>query len=148
MSIFKLCERMFKEEKFPDRFKETLLHMIYKGSGSREILSNNRFIHCKSWLPRAAESLVVGDGLKEPLIAGSSIYQIGGQPKHRPEELVFVMKSIVARYRSQGRVVVVQCFDVARFFDKERIEDGVLVSLKRGADPKAVRLWYKLNDDI
>ena len=26
------------------------------------------------------------------------------------------------------------------------IEDGVLTCLKRGADPKAVRLWYKLND--
>ena len=27
------------------------------------------------------------------------------------------------------------------------IEDGVLVCIKRGADPKAVRLWYKLNQD-
>ena len=121
--------------------------MIYKGKGGQEILSNNRFIHLKPWLPRVAESLVVGDGLKEPLITGSSIYQIGGQPFHRPEELVFVLKSIIARYRSQGKAVIIQCFDVHSFFDKELIEDAVLVSLKRGADPKAVRLWYKMNED-
>ena len=98
-SVFKACERMFEEEKFPSKFSYTTLHMIYKGKGSREILPNNRFIHCKDWLPRAAEGLVVEDGLKEPLIAGSSIYQIGGQPGHRPEELVFSLKSIIALYK-------------------------------------------------
>ena len=32
------------------------------------------------------------------------------------------------------------------FFDKEMIQDAVLTCLKRGADEKAIRLWYKLND--
>ena len=85
------------------------------------------------------------DGLKEPLIEGSSIYQIGGQPGHRPEELVFCLKSIISRYKSIGKLMLVHFFDVSKFFDKEMVEDAVLGCMKRGADPKAVRLWYKLN---
>ena len=120
--------------------------MIYKGKGSREVLPNNRFIHCKFWFPRVAESLVVEDGLKDPLVDRSSIYQIGGQPGHRPEELVFVLKSVVALYLSRGKMLVIQCYDVGKFFNKEMIEDAILVCQKRGVDPKAVRLWFKLNN--
>ena len=96
VAIFKFCERMFEEETFPIQFAETILHMIYKGKGQRELLSNNRFVHCKPWFARVVEGLVVGDGLKESLVSKSSMYQIGGQPGHRPEELVFVLKSIIA----------------------------------------------------
>ena len=85
--------------------------------------------------------------MKGPLVSGSSIYQIGGQPGHRPEELVFVFKSVVALYRSRGKMLVAQCYDVGKFFDKEMIEDAVLVCHKRGVDPKATRLWYKLNSN-
>ena len=44
-------------------------------------------------------------------------------------------------------MVIIQGYDISKYFDKERIEDGVLSCLRRGADPKAVRLWYKLNED-
>ena len=94
-----------------------------------------------------AEGLVVEEGLKRPLIEGSSIYQIGGQPGHRSEELIFIQKSVMALYRMKGKVLILQCYDVAKYFDKEMIEDGMLTCLRRGADPKAVRLWYKLNSN-
>ena len=110
------------------------------------MLTNHRFIHCKEWLPRVAEGLVVEDGLKDKLVSGSSIYQIGGQPGHRSEELMFVVKSVVARQRSQGKIVILQGYDVSKYFDKEMIEDAVITCLRRGADPKAVRLWYKINE--
>ena len=90
--------------------------------------------------------MVVEDELKTPLVANSSIYQIGGKPGHRPEELVFVIKSIVAKYRSQAKTVIIQCYDVQKYFDKEMIEDGILACIKRGTDPKAIRLWNKLNE--
>ena len=120
--------------------------MIYKRKGRREILYNNRFIHCKSWMARSAEALIVEESLKEPLISGSSKFQIEAQHGHWSEELVFVLKSIIARHRSQGKIVVIQCFDVQQYFDKEMIEDSILVCQKRGADPKALRLCHKLND--
>ena len=64
--VFKLCQRFFEEEKFPDVFKDTTLHMLYKNNkGRTDVLSNHRFIHCKQWLPRVAESLVVEGGLSK-----------------------------------------------------------------------------------
>ena len=146
-SVFKMCQRMCEEEVFPKQFQNTTLHMIYKGKGRREVLSENRFIHCKDWFARTAEALVVRDGLKEALVSGSSRYQVGGQPGHRPEELVFVFKSLVARQLSQGKAVIAQTYDVQKFFDKELIEDALETCIKRGADPKAVRLWFKLNEN-
>ena len=100
--VFKFCEKMFEQEDFPKDFDKTILHMIYKGSGRPELLGNNRFIHCKSWFPRVVEGLVVEGGLRSPLLDKSSMFQVGGQPGHRTEELVFTMKSIIARRRQQG----------------------------------------------
>ena len=97
--VYKFCQKMFQEEVFPKDFQNTTLHMIFKpGKHSRrEILSDSRYIHSKDFWVRATEGLVVEDGLKTPLIDGSSIYQIGGQPGHRSEELVFVVKSVMSK---------------------------------------------------
>ena len=145
--VFKFCHKMFENEEFPKDFQETTLHMIFKGGkSSRSVLSGNRFIHSKAFFARAAEGLVVEDGLKAPLLAGSSIYQIGGQPGHRPEELVFVMKSVIALYRIKGKMLVINFYDLSKYFDKEMIEDAVISCWKRKADIKAIKLWYKLNE--
>ena len=44
-------------------------------------------------------------------------------------------------------MMIIQTYDISKFFDKERVEDAVLTCLRRKADPKAVRLWYHLNAD-
>ena len=88
-SCFKMCKKMFQVEQFPEDFKDTVLHMIYKGKGKKEELPNSRFIHCKSWLPRVAEACLVEGGIKRHMVEESSRYQVGGQAGHRPEELLF-----------------------------------------------------------
>jgi hypothetical protein len=75
------------------------------------------------------------------------MYQIGGQPGHRPEELMFVIKSIIAKQRKGGKPVIIQCQDISKFFDKEMIQDAILTCYQRKANPKAIRLWHKLNDE-
>ena len=145
---FKFCQEMILKEQFPESFNTTTLHMIFKGGkGRKEILSDNRFIHSKTWMPRLAEALVVEEGLKKPLVEKSSIFQIGGQPKHRPEELMFSMKSVISKERFEKNPVIIQCWDISKFFDKEQIEDALLTCYKREANPKAVRLWAKLNEN-
>ena len=145
-SMFKLCQRMIKQEKFPRTFKETTLHMLFKGgNGRREVLSDNRFIHSKSWLPRLAEALVVEEGMKGPLVGQSTMYQVGGQPGHRAEELMFVIKSIIGKYRKEGKPIIIQAWDISKYFDKEMMEDAILTCYKRKVNPKATRLWYNLN---
>ena len=43
--------------------------------------------------------------------------------------------------------MIIQTYDISKFFDKEQLEDAILTCYSRGADPKACRLWYKLNED-
>ena len=52
--VYKLCLRMYYEEEFPKSFQETTLHMLWKRKGRADILSDNRFLHCKEWFPRVA----------------------------------------------------------------------------------------------
>ena len=108
-------------------------------------MSDNRFVHCKEVWARTAEGIIVEDGLRGPLIDKSSIYQIGGQPGHGPEELIFVMKSVIAKHLKNKKLLILKLYEISKIFDKETIEDAVLTCKKRGADPKAVQLWYKLN---
>ena len=146
--VFKFCQEMIEKEQFPNEFNETTLHMIFKGGkGKKEVLSDNRFIHSKTWMPRLAEALLVEGGMKQPLVEKSTIYQIGGQSKHRPEELIFSIKSLVAKVRNEKRPVILQCWDISKFFDKEMIEDALLTCYKRDVNPKIVRLWAKLNEN-
>ena len=42
-------------------------------------------------------------------------------------------------------MVIIKLYDISKYFEKETIEDAILTCKNRGADPKAVRLWYKLN---
>ena len=146
--VFKFCQEMISKEQFPNEFNMTTLHMIFKGGkGKKEILSDNRFIHSKTWMPRLAEALIVEEGMKESLVEKSTIYQIGGQAKHRPEELIFSVKSVIAKERKEKNPILIQCWDISKFFDKEMIEDALLTCYKRGVNPKAVRLWAKLNEN-
>ena len=56
------------------------------------------------------------------------------------------MKSMIARKRMQGKEMVIQCYDISKYFDKEMMQDAILACKERGADPKAVRIWHKLNE--
>ena len=146
--VFKFSKIMIERETFPSSFQETTLHMIFKGgNGRRQMLTDNRFVHSKTWYPRTVEGLLVVQGLKEPLVNQSSMYQIGGQPSHRAEEHIFSLKSIIAYFRKQGKPVIIQSSDISKFFDKEMIQDAILTCHRRGADPKAIRCWYNLNKD-
>ena len=46
-------KRMIKKEEFPSAFRKTTLQMLWKGKGPAEVLNNSRFLHMKSFLPRA-----------------------------------------------------------------------------------------------
>ena len=116
--------------------------------GRKEILSENRFIHSKLWLPRLAEGMVVEAGIRQPLLANSSRYQISGQPGHRPEELLFAWKSVVARRLTEGGLVIGQFYNLSKYFNMEVLADTMDVLARREVDMKAYRLWAKLNDTV
>ena len=115
-AIFKLCKRIIEDETVPDKFRDTTLHQIWKKKpGTRKKdLEANRFIHCKEWLPRLVESLVVSE--MEPQIRNAtSRFQIGGVASHRPQEHLFSLKSIIHKYEKQRKLLIFFSNDVSQF---------------------------------
>ena len=142
--VFNLCKRMIEEENFPKSFDKTNLVQIYKGKGRKDILSNNRFIHTKEWLPRTCESLIVGE-MKDSVFQSATKFQIGGQPKHRIQEHLFTMRSMMALYEFLGIPIIIQLYDIQKFFDKENLRDVMDTLHDIGVDPKMYRTWFLLN---
>ena len=143
-AVFKLANRMLDDEDFPKSFDETTLHQIYKGKGKKEIMANNRYIHSKEWLPRLVEGMVVEE-MKDQILEGSSPFQIGGQPGHQPQEHLFTAKSIMAKYEMEGKMVLLQAYDISKYFDKEVVADVMNTLFELDVDKKAYRTWSKLN---
>ena len=142
------CEIIFCEEIFPSNFRDTVLHMVFKADkmSKREVLPENRFIHSKQAFPRLAKSRLVKQGVKQPLLRNFTRYQISSQPGHQPKQLLFCMKSVVAKQMLEGKLTVGQAHDVAKYFDKEVHSDTINIMRRREVDPKVCRLWAGLND--
>ena len=143
-SMYLLVRRMIEEERFGRTFGDTTLYNIYKGKGKKEDLENMRFIHSKSYLPRTVEAVLV-DGMKEEILAGSSCYQIGGQPGHRSQEHLFTVKSVIAKVTEDNKAIVGGVHDIQKFFDKEVLSDVLNTMTEMKVNPKCVRVWGKLN---
>ena len=135
---------MIEEETFPEKFEETVLQQIYKGKGSRLELGNNRYIHIKDWLPRTCDSLIVNK-MKPCILSASSIFQIGGQAGHRTQEHLFTVRSLAALKLSQGQGIMLQIYDIKRFFDKENMRDVMNTLDEIELNRKAYRTWFLLN---
>ena len=97
------------------------------------------------FLPRTCEALVAGK-MKQCILAGSSKYQVGGQPGHSPEEHIFTIKSIWAMLEEQKKGMIITLVDIIAFFDREDIGDVMQTLYKIGVNQKAARVWFKLNE--
>ena len=143
-AIGHLVVKMIKTESFPDNFRNTLLHMIWKGKGGAEVLKNSRFVHMKTFLPRACEAVIVNK-MKHKILESSSIYQVGGQPGHSVDESIFIIKSLMSMVEKTGKSFLFSLVDIVGFFDNEQILD-VMDTLDRvGVSRKAAKCWFKLN---
>ena len=86
-ALHNLCCTIWKSEKLPENWQESTLIQLYKGSGPRNSLQNQRFIHLKDEFPKFFGNLVMTKA-KDKLINNMSKYQIGTKPGHRAQELL------------------------------------------------------------
>ena len=57
--LFILFKKIWETERKPASWKEKMCHQLYKGKGSKNEFSNQRFIHSKEDFPKAFEQLVI-----------------------------------------------------------------------------------------
>ena len=59
---------------------------------------------------------------------------------------LFVIKSIIGLRDNANSGAIITSIDIEKFFDKESLADTILTLHRTpGVDPKALRLWWKLN---
>jgi hypothetical protein len=143
-ALYCLYKKVWLTEEKPMSWEKTICTMLYKGKNSINDFENQRFIHSKEEIRKCFESLVI-EKAKPKIINKCSKFQIGGLPGHQSAEHLFTLKSIIALFSSQGRPVIVNCFDLKKYFDSEVLVDAMDKLYKSGIKGKLYRLIYHLN---
>ena len=143
-ALFYLYKRVWETEEKPLSWEKTNCTMLYKGKGSKNEFGNQRFIHSKEEIPKSFETLVI-DKAKPKIIKRCSKFQIGGLPGHQSAEHLFTLKSMIGLSLSQGKSVIVNYFDLKKYFDSEMLIDAMDNLYKSDIKGKLYRLIYQLN---
>jgi len=117
-ALLKVCQAVWMSEEMPKAWEKTTLIQLYKGKGATNDLNNMRYIHIKDEFPKFFGHLVVNSS-KEIIMKNLSKYQIATKPGHRAQEHIFVLKSVIALYSKVGKSVILQAWDLSKYFDRE-----------------------------
>ena len=74
------------------------------------------------------------------------MYQIGGQPGHRAAEHLFSMKSVMALFEVTNKPLIIQVYDLSKYFDKEVLYDVMDVLYQAGIKGWEYRTYFKLSE--
>ena len=85
---------------------------------------------------------------KETLFQNMSKYQIACKPGHRPSEHLFVIKSVISFYQNEGQGILMNSFDLRKFYDSEHIFDCMGELYSSQLKGKLYRLIYEMNKNI
>ena len=146
LALCNLFERIWNTEIMPAQWNLTNIVQIFKGQGPKNELGNYRNIHTKTEIPKLFGKMVTSLA-KPSIIQGMTKFQIGTKPGHRAQEHLFVLKSVMALYSLYGLAVILQLWDISKFFDREHLRDALDAIYNRGVDGKLYRLLYMLNKD-
>ena len=144
--IYRLFSQIWKEEVKPQQWRNTVIIQLYKGKGETFDFNCQRNIHTKEDTPKLFEGILV-DKSKQKLVDKCSKYQIGGIPGHRSQEHLFTVKSVISLYSLLNIPVILQLFDISKYFDKEILKDAMDTLFTYGIKGKLYRLWYELYRD-
>ena len=143
-ALFKLYKVVWQEEKIPESWRETTVIQLNKGQNPKNDLEKIRNIHTKKDVAKLFSHIVVNK-IKPVIEENISPFQIGAIPGHRPEEHLFVFKSVLALVEENDEAISSQLVDLAKFFDSEWLVD-IMSEMYRGKiRGKPYRLIYELN---
>ena len=130
----------------PQQWRNTVIVQIPKKKGKYNIYDNQRNIHIKDYIPKIFEGMIV-DKSKDKIVSNCSKFQVGGIPKHRAQEHLFCVKSVISLYSLLKIPLFIHIFDVSKYFDKENLKDAMDTLYKCRIKGKLYRLWYQMNRD-
>ena len=142
-ALFCLFKYVWNTEDKPEQWRKTTIIQLHKKK-SKDDLENYRNIHTKMDVPKLFGFMVINQA-KIPIIQNMSKYQIGTVPGHRSEEHLFVMKMVLSLYSHYRKPIILQLYDIKKFFDREMLIDGMDAIYSSGVRGKLYRLLYMMN---
>ena len=115
-SLFSLFKYIWTTEDKPEQWRKTTIIQLHK-KNSKDDLDNYRNIHTKVDVPKLFGFMIITLA-KVPIIQNMSKYQIGTVPGHRSQEHLFVMRNVISLYNHYKKPVILQLYDIQKFFDR------------------------------
>ena len=141
-----VCKTAWRSEILPEKWSQSTLFQIYKGSGAVNELKNYRFIHMKSDFSKFFGHLVMNKA-KGELVSNMSKFQIGTKPGHRAQEHIFALKCVISFHFQCDKPLILSTWDVKKFFDSENLIDCMNEVYRNNVRGKLYRLIYKMNEN-
>ena len=145
-ALYNVCQAAWSSEMLPLSWSQSTLIQLYKGNGSKHELKNHRFIHLKNEFSKFFGNLVMG-AAKETLVESMSKFQIGTRTGHRAQEHIYTIKTVLSYYIKYDKPIILNTWDVSKFFDRENLRDCLNEIYKSGIHGKIYRLLYKMNEN-
>ena len=140
-------KRIIQTEEVPIAFNDTKLTAVYKGKGSRLDLNMMRFIHGRDWRSRLCDKIVT-EKMKPDIVKACPNIQLGGIPEASSDDHLITMKQIMKNKEERKEGLIVNTYDMKKFFDKESLMDAAFTLNKVAkVDDQSYRLWCKMNED-
>ena len=147
LALFNLFQLVWRYETIPEKWRETTLVQLFKGRGSFSVLDNMRHLHLKDQTFKYFCHIVLSYA-KETLLKNMTKFQIACKPGHRPSEHLFVIKSVINHYYKNGQGILINSFDLRKFYDSEHIYDCMNELYSSQLKGKLYRLIYEMNKNI
>ena len=144
--LLAIYRKVWASEEKPSIWKNTTCIQLYKGKNRKDDFNNQRFIHTKEDVPKGFELILINK-VKPRMIKNCSKFQIGAIPGHQAQEHLFTIKSVMALYQKDGKPLILQCFDLKKYFDSENLKDALNSLYHCGVKGKEYRLIYELNKE-
>ena len=84
---------------------------------------------------------------KKIIIKNMTKFQTGTKTGHRAQEHLFTLKSVIALYLKHDMPMLVQLYDISKFFDRESLRDGMHSIYNCGIQRKLYRLIFTMDKD-
>ena len=141
-----LYQKVWTSEEKPQQWRNTTIIQLYKGKGVKEDPDMLRNIHTKDEYSKGFDQIIVNKS-KAKMIQKCSKFQIGAIQGHRPQEHLFTLKSMMAYHELLNKPLIVQLYDLEKYFDKELLRDAMSSLHAADVRGKLYRLWYLMTCD-
>jgi hypothetical protein len=139
-----LYRKVWDCEEKPVSWEKTTCIQLYKGKGKKDDFDSQRFIHSKDEVPKGFEQILINK-VKPKIIRNCTKYQIGAIPGHQSAEHSYTIKSVMALYHKAGKPLILQWFDLQKYFDSENLNDALNSLYHCGIKGKEYNLIYEVN---